>query len=419
MYDVVTETLNTCDPGACQVALAAVFRALLPPDVGAVYGDRVNIFMTRLNAVGAAGGVVSGVTSPKTAVIRTSSPAKNSSFAAASPAHAAVAAYGRNWPSAADVADDKLGGASPWAISSFSAPADVVGAVSSSSFLPCWSAPIPFYVYRGKPVVDGGFSTDFGAMCAASLNGTAGGTECVRVAATGIFGPYVKPGNSDRSGASCALPSKRRRRRSLRRSLLQMGVLPRAALAAEDAWLSAIDRSMAEEYPARETAAAVDEAAAEASAASGQSDPAAPPPLPPPPPQGQGGAAPPPRLNPLTESLTTLSFAVASAVSNATTGAASSLPAPALPEATPLCPKKEAATFSWPRLVNQTEAGGELPSIYPGKFAGSPLPFTPCEWQKLVLNLTPAVLPKVYAAGVADAAEWAAANGFCGGAVGK
>ena len=96
MYDVVTETLNTCDPGACQVALAAVFRALLPPDVGAVYDDRVNIFMTRLNAVGAAGGVVSGVTSPKTALIRTSSPAKNSSFAAASPAHAAVAAYGRN-----------------------------------------------------------------------------------------------------------------------------------------------------------------------------------------------------------------------------------------------------------------------------------------------------------------------------------
>ena len=459
MYDILTQTLATCDPGSCQIALAAVFRALLPPDVGTVYGSRVSIFMTRLNALGAAGRAVAGITSPKTALIRTSSPAKNSSFAASSPAAAAIATKGRDWPSAADITDDKLGAASPWGISKFTTPADVVSAVSSSSFLPCWSAPIPFYVYENKPVIDGGFSTNFGHMCAASLNGTAPGTECVRVAASGILGPYVKAGNDDKSGRSCELPKKRRRKSSSLRKMLQMGVLPKAALAAEDAWLSEIDRSMAAEYPlqapssqqvsegsesssggggsgdgagegatsssaasaaasaasadaaaarASAQAAAAIDAAAEASAVSQQSDPS----LAPPPPLPRQ-----PRLNPLTESLTTLSFAVASAVSNATAGAA--VPAPTLPETTPLCPKKEAATYSWPRLVNQTEEGGSLPSIYPGKFAASPLPFTVCEWQKLVLNLTPAVLPEVYAAGLADAAEWAAANGFCGASAGK
>ena len=442
MYDLLIGTLDTCEPGACQIELAAVFRALLPPDVSTVYGSRVSIFMTKLNSLGAAAGVVSGVTSPKTALIRTSSPAKNSSFAAASPAHAEIAAKGRSWPSAADIADDNLGAARPWGVSSFAAPADVVGAVSSSSFLPCWSAPIPFYVYRGKPVIDGGFSTNFADMCAAALNGTAPGTECVRVAGSSIIGPYVKEGNGDKSGRSCELP--KRKKRSLRRKMLQVGVLPRAALAAEDAWLAEIDRSMAAEgsvdggdgggegaftaaaapaasasaFAAQASSAAAD-AAAEASAAAQHSDPTEPPPLPSQPPQGSAGPqTQPARLNPLTESLTTLSFAVASAVSNAT-AAGASFQAPALPQTTPLCPKKEAATFSWPRLVNQTEAGGSKPSIYPGKFAASPLPFTPCEWQKLVLNLTPAVLPKVYAAGVADAAEWAAANGFCGAAVGK
>lgn len=453
MYDVLMQTLNSCEPVTCQIALAAVFRALLPPDVAAVYGSRVTIFMTRLNALGAVARAVAGATSRKTALIRTSSPAKNSSFAAASPAHAELAAKGRNWPSAADVADDALGAAQPWAVSTFAAPADVVGAVSSSSFLPCWSAPIPFYLYQNKPVIDGGFSTDFGRMCSAALNGTASGTECVRVAGSSFLGPYVKQGNADKSGKSCELP-KKRKSYSLRK-VLQMGVLPRAALAAEDAWLSEIDRSMAAEYPSASAAvaaapaqqqqeasaessssdgddapsasassasssaaqaAAAAAAAAEASAAAQQSDPSAPPPLPPQPQQQgsqqqqQGGS--PARLNPLTESLTALSFAVASAVSNATAGA--SLPTPSLPETTPLCPKKEAATFSWPRLVDQTEAGGPEPIIYPGKFAASPLPFTPCEWQKLVLNLTPAALPKVYAAGVADGAEWAAANGFCG-----
>lgn len=465
MFDVLMDTLSTCDAGSCQIALAAVFRALLPPDVGAVYGSRVTVFVTKLNALGAAGGAVAGLTSPKTALIRSSSPDKNSSFSASSPAHAAIATAGRNWPSAADITDDKLRGASPWAISSFATPADVVGAVSSSSFLPCWSAPIPFYVYKNKPVIDGGFSTDFAAMCAAALNGTAEGTECVRVAWSAVIGPFVKPGNADRSGKSCELPHFRRRSRSSlrKRKLLQMGVLPKAALAAEDAWLSEIDRSMAAEYPqqqqqppsqipesisnsdgggsghgegaaaaagaaasaateaqaafasapaaqasaqAHAQAAAAVDAAAEASAVSAQSDPSAPPRLPPPP----------ARLDPLTESLTTLSFAVASAVSNATAGA--SVPTPTLPETTPLCPMKEAATASWPRLTNLT-SDGVAPSIHPGKFENSPLPFTACECQKLVLNLTPEVLPNVYAAGVADAAEWALANGFCGGAVGR
>ena len=412
MFDVVAQTLNTCEPASCQIALAAVFRALLPPDVGTVYGDRVTIFMTRLNAVGAAGGVVSGVASPKTALIRTSSPAKNSSFAASSPAAAAIATQGRNWPSAADIADEKLHGASPWPVSTFTSPSDVVGAVSSSSFLPCWSAPLPFYVYKNKPVIDGGFSTDFGMMCAAALNGTKSGTECVRVAASGILGPNVKPGNNDRSGRSCEIPSKKKKL-SLRK-LLQMGVLPKAALAAEDAWLSEIDRSLAAEYPAVQEQQQQQQ---QQVSSEGSDDGAG---------EGSSAAAASARLNPLTESLTTLSFAVASAVSNATAAAAAgsaggttTSSTPTLPETTPLCPKKEAFTFSWPRLVNQTEAGGSAPSIYPGKFAGSPLPFTVCEWQKLVLSLAPAVLPKVYAAGLADAAEWATANGFCGANVGK
>ena len=430
--------------------------------------------MTKLNALGAAGGAVAGVTAPETALIRSSSPGKNSSFSASSPAHAAIATAGRNWPSAADIADDKLGGASPWTISSFSSPTDVVNAVSSSSFLPCWSAPVPFYVYKNKPVIDGGFSAGFGDLCAAALNGTATGTQCVRVAGSAFIGPNVKQGNDDRSGKSCELPkAKRRRSASLRRQMLQMGVLPKAVLAAEDAWLSEIDRSVAADYPqqtsaqgasssgsagsagqgaavaaAAEHAAAQNAAAASApaaaaaasdvdagaaaAAASEASDVAS---------QSGPSSAPPRTLNPLTESLTALSFAVAAAVGNATStdasaaaaGAAagnaptstssssssSSQSGPSLPSTTPLCPKKENFAAAWPRLVNQTEPGGPAPSIYPGRDPSSPLPFTACEWQKLVLNLTPAVLPKVYAAGVADGAAWATENGFCGGAAGK
>ncbi|KAL4424342.1 hypothetical protein ABPG75_001643 [Micractinium tetrahymenae] len=58
-----------------------------------------------------------------------------------------------------------LNGSASWLVGRFSNKEDLKSALAATSYIPGFSGPAPFAVFRGQPVIDGGFANGFKQLC--------------------------------------------------------------------------------------------------------------------------------------------------------------------------------------------------------------------------------------------------------------
>jgi hypothetical protein len=107
----------------------------------------------------------------------------------------------RVWMSALpNASSPSLAGSVPWGVTGFTDNADLEAALFGSDMIPCFSDDRTYNLVRGVPAIDGGFSTDFGEMCA---DARAAGGRCVTAATAVINAPATADGGASLEGGAC------------------------------------------------------------------------------------------------------------------------------------------------------------------------------------------------------------------------
>ncbi|KAL4431983.1 hypothetical protein ABPG77_000250 [Micractinium sp. CCAP 211/92] len=71
---------------------------------------------------------------------------------------------------------EHLDGSASWLVGSFSGKEDLKNALAATSYIPGFSGPAPFVLFRGQPVIDGGFANGFKQLCGQESG------DCLKVA---------------------------------------------------------------------------------------------------------------------------------------------------------------------------------------------------------------------------------------------
>uniref|UniRef100_A0A383VPF3 PNPLA domain-containing protein n=1 Tax=Tetradesmus obliquus TaxID=3088 RepID=A0A383VPF3_TETOB len=100
-----------------------------------------------------------------------------------------------------------LNNSASWIIDSWQSRDDLIANLLGTSYLPCYSGPTTYTIFRNQPVLDGAFSNGFKQMCP---DGNV--TNCIKVASwhVGPLGSATcdKRCGSDRLAAKCAVPER-------------------------------------------------------------------------------------------------------------------------------------------------------------------------------------------------------------------
>ncbi|KAI8468800.1 MAG: hypothetical protein J3K34DRAFT_295115 [Monoraphidium minutum] len=73
--------------------------------------------------------------------------------------------------------NDSLANSASWTLDKFKNKADLISALTSTNYIPCYSGMTLFNFHRNEPVIDGGYSSGFKELCLKAKGG-----DCLKVA---------------------------------------------------------------------------------------------------------------------------------------------------------------------------------------------------------------------------------------------
>ncbi|KAI8470321.1 MAG: hypothetical protein J3K34DRAFT_261597 [Monoraphidium minutum] len=73
-----------------------------------------------------------------------------------------------------------LNNSAAWVIDNWRSKNDLISCLTTTDFLPCWTAPTTYTIYRNQPAFDGGYGNGYEELCP---GGTAKSKACLKVAA--------------------------------------------------------------------------------------------------------------------------------------------------------------------------------------------------------------------------------------------